>query len=277
MSENVSRRPESFPVSAELERAIDVATSRASPMRGIAKVVVGSAAGHRVMTAKGEVSPSYGEVFASPAASEAMLDDAAFDAEKWLADEIGSEFGCVESEAFVVGNGVNKPKGFLAAPVSREADATRAGGTLQYLPSGRDGDFDGIPEDRLIDLTQALQAEYRRRACWVMNSMTLARIRRIKTEEGAPLWAPSLAGGQPSILLGYPVIEVTDMPDIAANSLAIAFGDFGSGYLIAERGPTQIVRDPFTKKPFVLFYATKRIGGAVSDWNALKLMRFSKN
>ena len=137
------------------------------------------------------------------------------------------------------------------------------------------GDFPANPQDKLIDLVQALRAPYRQGAVFVMNAATLARIRKFKTTDGAFLWQPSLMTGQPATLLGYPVIEAEDMPDVAANSLSIAFGNFRAGYLIAERSETVILRDPYTNKPFVNFYATKRIGGCVSNSEAIKLMKFS--
>ena len=112
-------------------------------------------------------------------------------------------------------------------------------------------------------------------AAFVMNAATLATIRKFKTADGAFLWQPSLSAEQPATLLGYPVIEAADMPDIAANSLSIAFGNFRYGYVIAERSETSILRDPFSNKPFVNFYAVKRLGGAVTNSEAIKLMKFS--
>jgi HK97 family phage major capsid protein len=109
----------------------------------------------------------------------------------------------------------------------------------------------------------------------VMNSATASVIRKFKTADGAFLWQPSMAAGQPATLLGYPLVEAEDMPDIAAASLSIAFGNFKAGYLIAERTETQILRDPYTHKPFVHFYATKRVGGQVVNSEAIKLMRFA--
>ncbi|WP_156445710.1 phage major capsid protein, partial [Sphingomonas sp. CCH9-F2] len=148
---------------------------------------------------------------------------------------------------------------------STAGDAARAFGTLQYLPSGAAGDFATNGADRLIDLVQSLRAPYRQGAAFVMNATTAARIRKFKTADGQFLWQPSLTTGQPATLLGYPVVEAEDMPDIAANSLSIAFGNFRIGYLIAERAETNILRDPYTNKPFVTFYATKRVGGCVSN------------
>jgi HK97 family phage major capsid protein len=204
-----------------------------------------------------------------------MLDDAAFDVEEWLSGEIAAEFAKAEGAAFVSGSGVNRPKGFLTSTAAATGDATRAFGTLQYLASGAAGDFGANPQERLIDLVQSLRAPYRQGASFVMNAATLARIRKFKTSDGAFVWQPSLSAGQPATLLGYPVVEAEDMPDIAANALAIAFGNFRLGYLVTERSETQILRDPYSNKPFVHFYATKRVGGCVANSEAIKLMRFS--
>ena len=224
-----------------------------------------------------EIAPPMGELYANPSATQAMLDDALFDVEEWLAGEIAAEFAKAEGAAFVNGNGTNRPKGFLQSPTAATADAARPFGTLQYVPAGAAGDFSANPQERLIDLVQSLRAPYRQGASFVMNAATLARIRKFKTSDGAFIWQPGLAEGQPATLLGYPVIEAEDMPDIAANSLSIAFGNFRAGYVIAERSETAILRDPYSNKPFVSFYATKRVGGCVSNSEAIKLMKFAAN
>ena len=155
-------------------------------------------------------------------------------------------------------------------------DSARAFGTLQFLSTGVAGGFPAAaPQDKLIDLVQALRSPYRQGAVFVMNSATATRIRKFKTDDGAFLWQPGLVAGQPDTLLGYPVVEAEDMPDVAADSLSIAFGNFRAGYLIAERSETQILRDPFTNKPFVHFYATKRVGGQVMNSEAIKLLKFA--
>ncbi|MCX8476959.1 MAG: phage major capsid protein [Sphingomonas sp.] len=286
-----------YAVPQEIDARIDATLKAVSPIRAIATVVKVGSSGYRKLIASGgiasgwaaetatrpetatptfnEVAPPSGDLYANPAASQAMLDDAAFDVEEWLAVEIAREFAAAEGSAFVNGNGTNKPKGFLAAATSTALDASRPFGTLQYLASGAAGAFAANPEEKLIDLVQSLRAPYRQGASWVMNSTTLARIRKFKTSDGAFLWAPSLAAGQPATLLGYPVVEAEDMPDIAANSLSIAFGNFKAGYLIAERGETQVLRDPYSNKPFVHFYATKRVGGMVSNSEAIKLLKFA--
>jgi HK97 family phage major capsid protein len=287
-----------YAVPKEIDETIDRTLTAFSPIRQIANVVKVGSSGYRKLVTSGgtpsgwvaetdarsetatpafhEIVPSFGDLYANPAASQAMLDDAAFDVEGWLASEIAAEFARAEGEAFVAGNGISKPKGFLTYTATAEADGTRAFGSLQYVASGAAGGFASTnPQDRLIDLVQALRAPYRQGAAFVMNAATLAAIRKFKTADGAFLWQPGLAEGRADTLLGYPVIESEDMPDIAANSLSIAFGNFKAGYLIAERSETAILRDPFTHKPFVHFYAVKRIGGGVSNSEAIKLMKFA--
>ncbi|HEY0625469.1 MAG TPA: phage major capsid protein [Allosphingosinicella sp.] len=287
-----------YAVPEEIDEQIDKVLASISPIRAIANVVkVGSAGYRKLVTRSGtpsgwvsedavrpetatpdfvEIAPPFGELYANPAASQSMLDDAAFDVEAWLAQEIATEFARAEGAAFVSGSGVNRPKGFLAAPTSAQGDASRPFGTLQFVTSGAAGAFAATnPQDKLIDLVQALRPPYRQGAVFVMNSSTAARIRKLKTADGAFLWQPSLSAGQPDTLLGYPVVEAEDMPDIAADSLSIAFGNFKAGYLIAERTETQILRDPYSRKPFVHFYATKRIGGQVVNSEAIKLMKFA--
>ncbi|RIA37864.1 HK97 family phage major capsid protein [Hephaestia caeni] len=286
-----------YAIPKEIDAAIDATLKAVSPIRAIANVVKVGSAGYRKLVTTGgtpsgwasetgsraetgtpdfvEITPPMGDLYANPSASQAMLDDALFDVEDWLASEIAREFAAAEGSAFVSGTGTNQPKGFLAAPTGTAGDATRSFGTLQYLASGAAGDFGAKPDERLIDLVQSLRSPYRQGAVFVMNSATAARIRKFKTADGAFLWQPGLAAGQPATLLGYPVIEAEDMPDIAANSLSVAFGNFKAGYLIAERQETQILRDPYSNKPFVNFYATKRIGGCVSNSEAIKLLKFA--
>ncbi|MGI8942635.1 MAG: phage major capsid protein, partial [Qipengyuania sp.] len=220
-----------------------------------------------------EVAPPTGELYANPAASQAMLDDAGFDIESWLASEIAMEFARAEGAAFVGGSGIDQPEGFLIAPVSTAEDGVRAFGSIQYVGSGDSAGFGPDPDAKLIDLVHTMKAGHRQGASFVMNSATLAEVRKLKTADGAFLWQPGLVEGQPDRLLGYNVVEAEDMPDIATGAFPIAFGNFRHGYLIAERTATRILRDPFTNKPFVHFYATKRVGGQVLDSNAIKLLK----
>ncbi len=284
-----------YAVPREIDAMIARQLIEVSPIRAIAQVVQTGSAGYRKLIATGgtasgwvsevagrpgtetpdfaEIAPPTGELYANPAASQAMLDDAGFDLESWLAGEIASEFARAEGAAFISGNGVNRPRGFLSAPQSETADGARAFGSLQYIGSGAASDLGSEPESLLIDLVHTLKGGYRQGASWVMNSATLAEVRKLRTADGAFLWQPGLVEGQPDRLLCYPVTEAEDMPDVAAGATPIAFGNFRAGYLIAERSATQILRDPFTNKPFVHFYATKRVGGQVLDSNAIKLLK----
>ncbi|MEO1563908.1 MAG: phage major capsid protein [Pseudomonadota bacterium] len=213
------------------------------------------------------------ELSALPKASQRLLDDVAFDIEGWLAGRIADKFARAEAAAFVDGDGVDKPKGFLTYPLQPEA--TWAWKTLGYVATGTDGDFDANdPADAIVDLVYTLDAQYRPNATFVMNSKTAGAVRKMKDKDGRFLWSDGLAAEQPARLMGYPVLIAEDMPDIGSDSAAIAFGDFSRGYTIAERPDLRILRDPFSAKPHVLFYATKRIGGDVSDFQAIKVLKF---
>jgi HK97 family phage major capsid protein len=284
-----------YAVPREIDALIARELVEISPIRGLAQVVQTGTSGYRKLISTGgtasgwvsesagrpetdaptfaEIAPPSGELYANPAASQVMLDDAAFDLEAWLASEIAMEFARAEGAAFVNGNGVNMPAGFLTAPVSVIGDGARPFGTVQYVGTGDDAGFGTAPEAKLIDLVHTLKAGHRQGASWVMNSATLSEVRKLKTADGAFLWQPGLVEGQPDRLLGYPVVEAEDMPDVANGAFPIAFGNFRAGYLIAERSATSILRDPFTHKPFVHFYATKRVGGQVLDSAAIKLLR----
>lgn len=285
-------------VPTEIDAIIERTIASLSPIRSIANVVKVGTASYRKLVAVGnmasgwvaetaerpetatptfaEVAPPMGEIYANPAASQAMLDDAMFDVEAWLAEEIAGEFARAEGVAFVNGTGAGQPKGFLTYPVATGSDGARPWGTLQVVASGSAGAFAATnPADRLIDLVHALRAPYRQGAVFVMSSNTLATVRKFKDADGAFIWRPGLGEGQPATLLGYPVVEADAMPDIAANSLSVAFGNFRAGYVIAERGETAVLRDPYSNKPYVHFYATRRVGGAVANSEAIKLMRFS--
>lgn len=210
------------------------------------------------------------ELSAMPKASQRLLDDAAFDVEGWIAQRIAETFARAEAAAFVTGNGEDKPKGFLDhAKVDNEIWQW---GNIGYVPTGVAGSFGEA--DALLDLVYALDAQYRSNATFVMNSKTAGRVRKLKDGDGRFLWADGLAAGEPARLLGYPVLVSEAMPEITADSFSIAFGDFASGYTIAERPDLRILRDPFSAKPHVLFYATKRVGGDVTDFAAIKLLKF---
>ena len=284
-----------YAVPREIDALIASQLKAMSPIRQVAQIVQVGTAGYRKLITTGgtdsgwvsetaarpetatpqfqEIAPPSGELYANPAASQAMLDDAAFDLEGWIASEIAMEFARAEGAAFVNGTGANQPAGFLTVPTSAANDAGRPYGTLQYTGSGDAAGLGDTIELALIELVHTMKAAHRQGASWVMNSATLAQIRKLRTADGALLWQPGLVEGQPDRLLGYTIVEAEAMPDVAAGTTPIAFGNFKAGYLIAERSSTSILRDPFTNKPFVHFYATKRIGGQVLDSDAIKLLK----
>uniref|UniRef100_UPI0040473417 phage major capsid protein n=1 Tax=Yoonia sp. TaxID=2212373 RepID=UPI0040473417 len=211
------------------------------------------------------------ELSALPKASQRLLDDSAFDIEGWLAGRIADKFARSEASAFVNGDGIDKPRGLLTYP-SVDNDVW-VWGNLGYVVTGVDGAIaDGDP---IVELVYSLGAEYRANATFVMNSKTAGTIRKLKDNDGRFLWSDGLAAGEPARLMGYAVLIAEDMPDVASDATAIAFGDFGAGYTVAERPDLRVLRDPFSAKPHVLFYATKRVGGAVSDFGAIKLLKFA--
>ena len=211
------------------------------------------------------------ELSALPKASQRLLDDSAFDIEGWLATRIADKFARSEAAAFINGNGVDKPRGIMDYPAVD--DLTWSWGNLGYVVSETAG---GITRaDPIVDLVYALGAEYRANATFVMNSRTAGQIRKLKDADGRFVWLDGIAEAEPARLMGYRVLIAEDMPDIANDSFSIAFGDFGPGYTVAERPDLRVLRDPFSAKPHVLFYATKRVGGAVSDFAAIKLMKFA--
>ena len=278
-------------VALQVQDALNITAS----LRRVANVVAVESANYEVLVDMGDIASGWSteataqaetgtstvqrvvipvhELSAMPKASQRLLDDAAFDIETWLADCIATKFARAEATAFVSGDGVNKPKGFLTHAKAPNGTATNV--QIGTIPSGGAGDFASTnPANALIDLVYALGAQYRANGTFVMNSKTAAAVRKMRDADGRFLWADSLAMGQPAQLLGYPVLVCEDMPDIAAGSFSIAFGDFRSAYTIVKRPDLRVLRDPFSAKPHVLFYATKRVGGGVTDARAIKLMVF---
>ncbi|HAU5688499.1 TPA: phage major capsid protein [Citrobacter freundii] len=218
----------------------------------------------------GQIEPFMGEIYGNPQATQTMLDDAFFNVEDWINSELAIEFAEQEEIAFTSGNGTKKPKGFLAYASTIDPDKTRAFGTLQHILSGAAA---GVTADAIIKLVYTLRKAHRNGAKFMMNNNSLFAIRILKDSEGNYLWRPGLELGQPSSLAGYGVAENEQMPDIAADAKAIAFGNFKRGYTIVDRIGTRILRDPYTKKPFVGFYTTKRTGGMLVDSQAIKLLQ----
>ncbi|EHJ99309.1 MULTISPECIES: phage major capsid protein [Rhizobium/Agrobacterium group] len=216
------------------------------------------------------------ELYAMPAATQGLLDDAAVDIEAWIASEVDIAFAEQEAAAFIAGDGTNKPKGFLS--YTAVANDSWSWGNIGYVATGVAGGFASAgPMDVLLDAVYGLKAGHRQNGNFVMNRKTQGALRRFKDTSGAYLWHPPAAVGQPASLMGFPVMEAEDMPNVAANSFAIAFGDFRAGYLVVDRTGVRILRDPYSAKPYVLFYTTKRVGGGVQNFEAIKLVKFGVN
>jgi len=287
-----------FAVPVELDQMIEKRLADLSPIRAEANVVsIGSSkykklvnvggitsgwvseTGARVETATPqmqEISPPLGEIYANPAATQAMLDDASFDVERWLSEELAEEFSVQENDAFVNGTGINKPKGFLQYVTSAADDASRTFGEIEALNTGVAGDWAlSDPSDILVDLIHSMKSGYRGDAKFYMNTGLLAEIRKFKDVDGNYLWRPGLENGAPATLLGYPVVEVAEMPIKAANSLSVCFANMKRAYTVTDRLGTRILRDPYSHKPYVHFYTTKRLGGAVTNDQAIKLLKFA--
>lgn len=226
----------------------------------------------------GNIKLTAGEIYCAPKATQQLLDDAQFGVDSLLSNLIGEALGEAEDLAFISGDGVGKPRGFTTYTTAATADATRDWTQIQHIATGQAGAWpttdDGI-HDVLVDVVQALRPGYRRGAVWVMGNEAITKISKLKDQEDRPLWRESLAAGQPATLLGYPIVQADQMPAVGANSLSVAFGNFQRAYWIVDRTGIRILRDPYTNKPYVIFYTTKRVGGGVVDTRAIKLLKFA--
>ncbi len=282
-------------VPATVERTVLTRLANLSPIRALATVrVISSGQYKRAVSVKDAVSgwvaeaaprpqtdspvlselsfPAM-ELYAMPAATQTLLDDAIADIDAWLADEVETAFAEQEGTAFVTGNGVSRPRGFLT--YDTVANTAWVPGKLGTVPTGAAGAFPTAnPSDVLLDLVYGLRAAYRQNATFVMNRRLQSTIRKFKDADGNYLWQPPLAAGAPATLMGFPVAEAEAMPNAAAGSLSVAFGDFRRGYLVVDRAGLRVLRDPYSAKPYVLFYTTKRVGGGVQDFDAIKLLSF---
>ncbi len=291
-----------YTVTPEMDRAISRVVSEVSAIRSVANVVaIGTSSYKRLINVGGTASGWVGEsesrpqtdaselrernypvmeLYANPAATQTLLDDSMFDVEAWIADEVQIEFAEQEGAAFIMGDGVAKPRGFIGGytPVAN-ASFTEAGGAPGFIKTGANGAFlsvaDGDEENNLIDLITALKTAYRSGARFTMNRALLGTVRKFRDADGRAFWQPSTQAGQPSLLLGYPVLEAEDMPDLATDAFPVAFGDFNRGYQVVDRMGTRILRDPYSAKPFVQFYTTKRVGGGIRMAEAIKLLKAS--
>lgn len=273
----------------ELDRLIEARLMQASPMRQIASVRQTSAGVYRKPVSLGvgaawagetDARPETttaglsllefpaGELYAMPAATQTLLEDSYADVDEWLADEVEAAFSIQESAAFVSGDGAGKPRGFLDYEVV--AEGSHVWGKIGSVA----GDFTlNDAGDQIIDLIQTPKSQFRSNGRFVMNRRTVAAVRKLKDADGRYLWRPGM-NGEAQTIFGYPVTELEDMPDIGTGNAAIAFGDFRRGYLIADRQGARVLRDPYSAKPYVLFYTTKRVGGGVQNFDAIKAMVF---
>ena len=214
------------------------------------------------------------ELYAMPAATNALLDDSAVDIDRWIGEEVEQAFAAQESTAFVNGNGVAKPRGFMT--YDTVAESAWVWGKVGTVVTGQDGGFlAGLGADALIDLVYAVKAGYRQNGSFVMNRRTQSAVRKLKDSDGNYLWLPPVGVGAKATLMGFPLVEAEDMPDIATGANAVAFGDFRRFYLIVDRQGVRVLRDPYSAKPYVLFYTTKRVGGGVQDFDAVKFLKFA--
>ena len=278
-----------FLMPEQVSDSVQEALRGAGSLRAIANVVQVESAAYDVLIESGDTGSAWAndvdatlesatagvmrvtiplhELSAMPKASQRLLDDAAFDVEAWLAERIADRFNRAEAAAFINGDGIDKPKGVLTTAIGADDDPTKIGLTGELDPLN--------PFSALIDQVYALHPAHRANATFVMSSKTSGIIRSARDSEGRFLWTDSMSQGEPARLLGYPVLVSEEMPDFVSGSAAVLFGDFRAGYTIVERPDLRILRDPFSAKPHVLFYATKRVGGAVTDGRAIKRLNFA--
>jgi HK97 family phage major capsid protein len=290
-----------FLVTPQMDQTVRELSNLVSPIRNIAAVQTISGGSYEVIVSTTEAASGWvgeidtraettapkiekleivpGEIFAKPLASQRMLDDSFIDVEQWLAAKVSRTFAKQEGAAFVSGNGIVKPRGFLNYPTV--ANASYAWGSVGYIVTGTSAAFTapaaGPPilqgADVLYDVIGALAYDYRPGANWVANRRTVSEMRKFKDLNANYIWSPMTAG-QPATIAGYAITEAEDMPDIAANSFSVAFGDFRSAYQIVDRVGVRTLRDPYSSKPYIEFYTTKRVGGGVVNFEAYKLLKF---
>jgi len=276
----------------EWDRTISKKQKIISPMRQNSSVIAISGAGFKKVFSDGIVGSGWvgetaarpqtttpgltslgftiGELYANPAASQGLIDDAEIDVEAWLADEVALEFDKQEGIAFLSGDGINKPDGVLTYVTGASNAAKHPYGAIPVLLSGAAGDVKG---DALFDLQADLPTEFVGNAKFFMNRTARSSFRKLKDQAGGYLWQPSLAEGSPATLAGTPVIDMPGMPNVAAGNIAALYGDMAETYQVVDRIGVRVLRDPFSAKPFVLFYTTKRVGGGVKNPTAMRALK----
>ena len=269
-----------------------------SPLRQVARVVQGSADHLEANIDDDEAAATWGgqgnpvvetatpqigklkifahKIVADPRITEEQLQDSYINPEAWLQGKLADKFARTENNAFVVGNGVDRPKGFLSYDATT-LDYER--GKLQQVNSGASG---SITIDGLIELQNSLKEPYQNRAVFMMKRSTLGSILKLKSSDNYHILGlqpndrempgAQLSGAQ---MLGRPIVLADDMPVEAVDSLSVAYGDFSVGYTIYDRIGLTILRDPYSNKGFVTYYTTKRTGGAVTNYEAIKLQKLA--
>lgn len=218
------------------------------------------------------------EMYAQPKVTQKLIDDAATDVEAWLADKVADKFARIEGAAFWNGNGVGQPRGLASYPTAATTDDTRPWGTFEHVNTGANGDFHSTKADPLQDLLGSFKDQYLQGASFVMRREVRTKIRKMKeATSDRYLWEPSLQAGQPDRLLGYPTRIDQYMPGLGTGSLSLAFGDFKEAYTIVDRIGVRTLRDPYTAKPYIRFYSTKRTGGGAINFEAVKFLRFASS
>ncbi|WP_312252173.1 phage major capsid protein [Stenotrophomonas sp.] len=215
----------------------------------------------------------WGEIYANPAATQQLLDDSEIDLEAWLAGEVEIEFAKQEGDAFFSGNGVNKPFGILTYVEGGDNAAKHPFGAIKAVNSGVAA---GINGDSILDLVYDLPSAFTAGAKFAMNRKSQGMVRKLKDAQGNYLWQPSLVAGQPSTLAGFALQDVAAIPDVAANATAVLFGDFKQTYTVYDRKGVRVLRDPYTNKPYVMFYTTKRVGGGVHNPEPMRALKIAE-
>jgi HK97 family phage major capsid protein len=287
-----------YMVTPEMEKAIDRILQAVSAMRSIAQVRPISTGEYKKLVSQGGAtagwvgerqarpetnSPTLAELtfqamelYAEPSATQTLLDDAYVDLGQWLGDEVSITFDEQEGAAFITGNGVAKPRGILSYATVDDVTAY-TWGKIGYYKTGAAATFAADPNglDALVNISQGLKRGYRNNAAWLMNRFTAGTVRKLKDSQGHYQWQPSTQIGQPGTLLGYPLVDDDNMPDVGAGAYPVAFGDWKRAYIIVDRMGVRVLRDPYTNKPHVMFYTTKRVGGGVQNFEAFKLLLVS--
>ncbi len=288
-----------YTVPVEIDYNITRILQKISAMRSIAQVMTISGVAYRKFISQGGATAGWvgeqsarpgtntpalvgkdfttHELYAMPAASQTLLDDSTVDIGQWLSDEVSITFAETEGLAFISGDGATQPFGLLSYPQLIDNGAGVKWGNLGYVKTGAAADFNTAanPANCMIDLMATLKTGYQTNANYLMNRFVQAEIRKFVDGQGRYLWEPSMQVGAPPTIFGKPIVTDDNMPNAGGGNIIMAYGDFRRGYLIVDRICVRVLRDPYTSKPNILFYTTKRVGGGVQNFEAIKLLKCS--